>query len=251
MNEGLRIGTIIFTGFVSLAVLAVILILAMLVFWQTMLVSDTWDNLDNTLEKFVDQQVMSGFAAPPLDPDSPLLARRKIVLCHEINARTAKDVVQQLFYLDSQDGTSPIELYLSTQGGYTDDAFAIIDAMRLIEAPVNVWAFGGCYSAGALILASATGRRHATDNVVLMVHTNLADSAAPFTSDCLLRRRYENVWRRQARLPDEWYPMTDSATYYLDAREALRFGIVDEIVHQWDEPSPGDIEELPAVESTP
>jgi ATP-dependent Clp protease protease subunit len=128
------------------------------------------------------------------------------------------------------DDSSPIDLYISTQGGWPDSAFTIVDAIRMIDAPVNTWAMGGCYSAGAVILAAGTGRRYSTDSAIMMLHTNLADSEDPFSYGRLDRARYEDFWREAAELPTRWYPMTGEALYYLSPDEALQFGIIDEVL---------------------
>ena len=175
-------------------------------------------------------EVESGFEDVHLDPTDPLLAARKIVVTNTINERTAKDVVNRLFYLEALDGDSPIDLYISTQGGWPDAAFTVVDAMRMIDAPVNTWAMGGCYSAGAVILAAGTGRRYSTDGAIVMVHTNLIDSTEPFSYGRLDRARYEEFWREAANLPTRWFPMTGEALYYLSPDEALKYGIIDEVL---------------------
>ena len=193
-------------------------------------IAEAYRNPDEIVDDLVDTQIESGFEDVRLDPADPLLAQRKIVITNTINERTAKDVVNRLFYLDSLDDTSPIDLHISTQGGWPDAAFTLVDAMRMIDAPVNTWAMGGCYSAGAVILAAGTGRRYSTDRAIIMVHTNLVDSTEPFSYGRLDRARYEGFWREVANLPTRWYPMTGEAVYYLSPDEALEFDIVDEVL---------------------
>jgi ATP-dependent protease ClpP protease subunit len=201
--------------------------------WQFNESSGWSTELANTLEVFVDQHVDAGYEAPAVHGDDPLLQSRKILLSQDVNARSANDVATRLLFLDSLGNELPIDLYISTQGGWVDNAFTIIDAMRLIEAPVNTWAIGGCYSAGALILASGTGRRVATDNALIMVHANMGDSSEDFSYERLALARYENAFRRSADLPEDWYPTTSAGRYYLTPDEALKFNMVDEVVETW------------------
>jgi ATP-dependent Clp endopeptidase proteolytic subunit ClpP len=183
------------------------------------------------VEQFIDEYLSANPRAPALRPDDPLLKSRKILVTSNINESTAKDVTARLLYLNAVDPHRPIDLLLSTQGGWIDSAFTIIDAMELIQAPVNTWAIGGCYSAGALILAAGTGRRYATPNAVLMIHASLdEDSKHPYSYERLALDRYERVWRERAKLPDEWFPMIGGEEYYLSPQEALQFQLVDEIV---------------------
>jgi ATP-dependent Clp protease protease subunit len=182
------------------------------------------------IETVVDYQFDNGIAEPVLSPDDPLLAARKVLLTTGVNQRIARDVTARLLLLDRIDPDSPIDLYLSTPGGWEDGLFTIIDAMYLIDAPVNTWAIGGCYSAGALILAAGTGTRYATTNSIIMVHTSFDDSEEPYSYDRLSLARYEEMWKSTADIPEEWFPMTSYDAYYLTPEEAKEMGLVDEIV---------------------
>jgi ATP-dependent Clp protease protease subunit len=194
------------------------------------------------IEQVVDEYLSANPREPELRAGDPLLKSRKILVTSNINEYTAKDVAARLLYLNAVDPHRPIDLYLSTQGGWIDSAFTIIDAMDLIQAPVNTWAIGGCYSAGALILAAGTGRRYATPDSVLMIHASLdEDSKHPYSYERLALERYERVWHERANLPDEWFPMVGGEEYYLSPQEALQFNLIDEI-----SPAPAQ-----ADESTP
>ena len=182
------------------------------------------------IEEVVDEMLAANPRQPGLRSDDPLLKNRKILVTSNINEYTAKDVATRLLYLNAVDPRRPIDLYLSTQGGWIDSAFTIIDVMELIDAPVNTWAIGGCYSAGALILAAGTGRRLATPNAMLMIHASLdEDSKRPYSYERLALERYERIWRDRASLPDEWFPMVGGEEYYLSPKEALQFKLIDEI----------------------
>lgn len=177
----------------------------------------------------VDAEIEAGFGATVVSADDPLLEARTIVVTHGINERTAADVIARLLVLDARDPGVPIDLVMSTQGGWVDAAFAIVDVMESLESPVNTWAVGGCYSAGTLIVAAGTGRRVASENALLMVHANLDDPPADGTWESLEQARYETLWRRVATLPEDWYPMTFDRTHYLGPEDALGYGLVDEI----------------------
>lgn len=181
-------------------------------------------------ESVIDEMLASVPSDPALRPDDPLIASRRVLVTENINERTAKEVAARLLYMDALDHSRPIDLYLSTQGGWVDSAFTIIDTMQLIEAPVNTWAIGGCYSSGSLILAAGTGRRYATPNAVLMIHASLDDdSKESYSYERLARARYERLWRQRAALPDDWFPMVGGQEYYLSPQEALKFKLIDEI----------------------
>jgi ATP-dependent Clp protease protease subunit len=182
------------------------------------------------IEQVVDEYLAANPHQPALRADDPLLQSRTILVTSNINEYTAKDVSARLLYLNAVDPRRPIDLYLSTQGGWVDSAFTIIDSMDLIQAPVNTWAIGGCYSAGTLILA-AGARRYATANAMLMIHASLdEDLERPYSYERLALQRYERVWRERAKLPDDWFPMVGGEEYYLSPQQALEFDLIDEIV---------------------
>ncbi len=182
----------------------------------------------------VDAEIEAGFDAAVVSADDPLLATRTIVVTHGINERTAADVIARLLVLDARDPGVPIDVVMSTQGGWVDAAFAIVDVMQSLESPVNTWAVGGCYSAGTLIVAAGTGQRVASENALLMVHANLDPPPADGTWESLEQARYEALWRQVATLPEAWYPMTFDRTHYLGPEDALRYGLVDDIAEPFE-----------------
>lgn len=161
---------------------------------------------------------------------NPLILQRKIVFTTNINPRSSKKLIEQLLYLDQEQKNMPIDLYIRTTGGWWTDAFAVHDAMRSLHSQVNVYAIGQCDSAGAVILAGATGHRYSFPNASIMVHANLSDSEEKFNWRGNERRRVESFWKTYAKLPGEWFPMTKDKEYYLTPEEALKYGIIDEII---------------------
>jgi len=215
---------------VAAAVLGVIGLAGLMV-WDLRTIAANLADPESLIEQVVDEFLAANPREPLLRLDDPLLKNRTILVTSNINEDTAKQVAARLLYLNAVDPHRPIDLYLSTQGGWVDSAFTIIDAMNLIQAPVNTWAIGGCYSAGALILAAGTGRRYATPNTVLMIHASLdEDSKRPYSYERLALDRYERVWHERAQLPEEWFPMVGDEEYYLSPDQALQFKLIDEIV---------------------
>lgn len=200
--------------------------------WRT--ASDLPDALSDSLsDGVVDSLVAAGFARQPLDRRDPLLAERTIVLTEGINEATARAVVEKLLLLDARDAHTPIDLFLSTQGGWFDAAFAIIAAIDRVRAPVNTIAIGGCYSAGALVLASGTGRRSADENSLISIHEALEAANGPDDPSVPLERaRIERLLRARTRLPTSWFPLEDDREYYLTPEQALEYGLIDEIRHR-------------------
>jgi ATP-dependent Clp protease, protease subunit len=178
----------------------------------------------------VDEIVESGSLVTPTVTEDTLLKRRSILLTHSINENTSRAIVEKLLLLNAEDPTQPIELYLSSPGGWGGSAFTIIEAMKRIEAPVNAHAIGICYSSCALVLVAATGRRTAMQDTIMMVHANLDDSNEPYSYDRLAKARYEKLWHEHSTLPEAWFPMTADKMYYLSPQEALDYKVIDEVI---------------------
>ena len=102
---------------------------------------------------------------------SRLLNDRIVILNDEVNSATASVVVAQLLYLESQDPTKDISLYINSPGGSVTDGFAIYDTMNYIKCDVSTICMGMAASMGAFLLSSgAKGKRIALPNSTIMIH---------------------------------------------------------------------------------
>ena len=189
---------------------------------------DSSEGVGDMVEEILDQVIEQGVAPPRIAWDDPLLSRRIVLLFGEVNRNFSHDVVAKLLHLGED--TTPIDLFVRTDGGFSDDAFAICDAMRTLRAPVHTWAMGACDSAGALIIAGGTGTRRALPHAILSLHFNLDEGDDAWSRERANRMRAEEFWRRVADLPPEFFPVTGDRQFYLSAEEALRLKVVDEIV---------------------
>lgn len=216
--------------FVTAAIAGISLLVMISAFRSFLRSAEEGPTLSDLNSEFTDQNIDAGYEESALLANDPLLGKRKIVIGHDINARTAKDVIARLLYLSSEAPDEPIDLYITTLGGWGDNAYSIIDAMHMIEAPVNTWAIGVCYSSGAMILAAGTGQRYATSNTIIMVHANSIESDEEFSAESLDTQRYHQLWRDFAQLPEHWYPMVNDEEYYLTVKQALKYDIIDTIV---------------------
>jgi ATP-dependent Clp protease protease subunit len=183
------------------------------------------------LGNVVDQVAESGVVPWNFDANDPLLAQRKILITTAINEITSKEIIYKLLYLDTLE-KKPIDVYLLTNGGWTDSTFAIIDVICSISSPVNTLALGGCSSGGAMILSCGTGTRYSYPNSVIMIHSNDEESQEQYSSEMAEKNRTERFWKTSAKLPDHWFPLTEDKEYYLSAQEAKEFDIIDEIIEK-------------------
>ncbi len=201
-----------------------------LLFWKLLLVPTPAPADAADWSYTLDQVAESGNLTPYSELDAKLLASRKILLTSSINANSTKQVVASLFVLDEADPNAPIDLYLRTPGGYYDDAFAVIDAIHAIHAPVNTYAIGGSHSAGTLIVASGTGVRAAYENALLMVHDNLSENFGDYSVDDLENERMLHFWQNFKKIPGDWFTSAGDNMYYLNAEQALQMGLIDTIL---------------------
>src|SRR5262245_27667073 len=101
----------------GIAALAVLLVQTVVFAGLGLLIYQAIPDLGSTLSDFVDSQIDAGEESPIFGVDEPLLRARKVLLYHDVNSRTAKDVSARLIYLSELDPKAPIDLYISTQGG--------------------------------------------------------------------------------------------------------------------------------------
>ena len=184
----------------------------------------------NNLAYYIGERIVAeGVLYPSGDLSDPLLAHRKIVLTHAMNESTTKEVVRKLLYLNAIDNSLPIELYISTQGGWYDSAFTIIDTFHAISAPVDTICIGGCYSAGLILMVSGTGRRVAHSNSHFSAHISYGyeGDSRPFSEQ---PDRVNAYLKEFSGLPKDWFPLEDDRDYYFTAKQALDYKVVDQVI---------------------
>ncbi|MGD0088438.1 MAG: ATP-dependent Clp protease proteolytic subunit [Planctomycetota bacterium] len=187
--------------------------------------------------KVFEELVDAGVRTWTFDPNDPLLKTRRIIIFSKINHLAAKEIVTKLLFLNELDSKAPIDIYLLTPGGWRASAFAVIDIMHLIKAPVNIHALGMCQSAGCDILIAATGKRIAYEATAVVPHLNLVYDSENHTETNFFKDKVEALYKRHTTLPKEWYPLSGGRTIWLDANEALKYGLVDEVRKRKDEPA--------------
>ena len=102
---------------------------------------------------------------------SRLLNYRIIMLTEEVNDTTSSLVVAQLLYLEGQDPSKDISLYINSPGGSVTAGMAIYDTMQYIKCDVSTICMGMAASMGAFLLAAgAKGKRFALPNSDIMIH---------------------------------------------------------------------------------
>lgn len=169
---------------------------------------------------------------------SLLLRERIIFLGTEINDQIAGLIVAQMLYLDREDPEREISLYIQSPGGGVYAGLAIYDTMQVIRAPVSTIAVGSTASFGTVLLAAGTpGRRFALPHATIHIHQP-AGGARGQASDIQiqaveilrLRKMLNDILVQHTHQSLERIEKDTDRDYYLDAYQAVEYGLVDEVI---------------------
>ncbi len=169
--------------------------------------------------------------------EDSLLNNRIIFLNGEINAELAYLIISKLLYLDSVNHDE-ISLYINSPGGEVNQGFAIIDTMNLIQSPVATFCVGEACSMGAVILSSGDkGKRYSLSNAEIMIHQPSGGARGKSDdvlvhSNCLVKCKDKliHVLANNTKKSKKEISKLFQTDYYMDSREALKFGIIDIIL---------------------
>jgi ATP-dependent Clp protease protease subunit len=171
---------------------------------------------------------------------SRLLRDRIIFLGTEIGDDIANVVVAQLLFLEADDPEKDIHLYINSPGGSVTAGLAIYDTMQFVRPDVNTTCIGQAASMGAWLLASgAKGKRTALSNARVMIHQPMGGARGQATD---IDIQATEILKLRARLNEILAYHTDKAVeqiasdterdFYLSAKEAAEYGIVDNVVSE-------------------
>ncbi len=169
---------------------------------------------------------------------SRLLNDRIIVLSDEVNDQTASLVIAQLLYLESQDSTKDISLYINSPGGSVTAGLAIYDTMNYIKCDVSTICMGLAASMGAFLLsAGARGKRYALPNSEIMIHQPLGQAKGQATDIIiradLIKRTRDNLNRILAENTGksiETIAQDTERDNFMTAQQALEYGLIDKVL---------------------
>ena len=169
---------------------------------------------------------------------SRLLKDRIVFLGEEVNEVTASLIVAQLLFLESEDPGKDIHLYINSPGGSVTAGMAIYDTMQYIKCDVSTICIGMAASMGAFLLAGGQkGKRFALPNAEVMIHQPLGGAKGQATEIEIAAKNIlktkEKLNRMLAENTGKSYEQVCADTerdHWLDAKEALDYGLVDEII---------------------
>nr|WP_314400128.1 ATP-dependent Clp protease proteolytic subunit [uncultured Campylobacter sp.] len=171
-----------------------------------------------------------------VDIRASLLTDRNLFLYGEINSNTCLHIQEQLLFLNGEDESKEITMYINGPGGVISDGLGLIDIIKSIKAPVNTVCVGLAASMSALIFINGD-RRYMLPNSQLMLHQPLGGAFGQASDIELLSAQilktkaniHQMIANSSALDVKKIEKLTDRDCY-IDANTALKYKLADEIL---------------------
>lgn len=171
---------------------------------------------------------------------SRLLKDRIVMLTGSVEDNMANSIIAQLLFLDAQDPTKDIYLYVNTPGGSVSAGLAIVDTMNFIKADVQTIVMGTAASMGTIIASSgAKGKRFMLPNAEYMIHqpmggtgggTQQTDMAIAAEHLLKTRNKLEQILADNSGKTVKQVHKDAERDYWMTAEETLAYGFIDKIM---------------------
>ncbi len=190
----------------------------------------------NTLVPMVVEQTSRGERA--YDIYSRLLKERIVFVTGMVEDNMASVITAQMLFLEAENPSKEISMYINSPGGVVTAGLAIYDTMRYIKPPIATLCIGQAASMGSLLLAAGTkGQRRAMPNAQIMVHQPSGGFQGQAED---ISRHAENILQTRARLNQMYADLTGQTTEaiekaldrdnFMTPTQAQEFGLIDETV---------------------
>lgn len=175
-----------------------------------------------------------------------LSLERIIFLSQEVDDGIANAIVASMLYLDSDDSSKPIYLYINSPGGSVTAGMAIYDTMQHIKSEVVTICVGLAASMGAFLLtAGSPGKRLALPHARIMIHQPLGGTGRQQATDIEIEAK--QILRVRTKLNElmalhsgktiEQIEKDTDRDYFLSAEEAMHYGLIDRVIADQNEPN--------------
>jgi ATP-dependent Clp protease protease subunit len=180
----------------------------------------------------------SGRGERAFDIYSLLLKERIVFLGTPINDQVANVIVAQLLFLDREDPSKDIQLYVNSPGGMVYSGMAIYDTMQLVRAPISTIAVGVTASFGTVLLTAGTkGKRYALPHATIHMHQPLGGAQGQATEIEIqakeilrLREELNQILSHHTGQPIERIAEDTERDRYMTALQAKDYGLIDEVL---------------------
>ncbi len=169
---------------------------------------------------------------------SRLLKDRIIFLGTAIDDTVANLVIAQMLFLESQDKSADIKLYINSPGGSVTAGLAIYDAMQYVQPDVSTICVGLAASMAAVLLASgADGKRFSLPNSEIMIHQVLGGFEGQATDIKIhaerilkIKDRLNEIIAKHSGQKKEKVSQDTERDYFMDPLEAKKYGLIDQVI---------------------
>ncbi len=180
----------------------------------------------------------SGRGERAYDIYSLLLKERIIFMGMPIDDQVANVIVAQLLFLNHEDPEKEIQMYINSPGGQIYAGLAIYDTMQMISNPISTVAVGVTASFGTVLLTAGTkGRRFALPNATIHMHQPLGGAQGQATDIAIqakqilrLKSLLNGVMSKHTGQTLEVIERDTDRDYYMDAQQAVEYGLVDQVL---------------------
>ena len=171
---------------------------------------------------------------------SRLLKDRIIFIGAPIDDNVANTVIAQMLFLEVQDPTKDINLYINSPGGLVTSGLAIYDTMQYVKPDVSTICMGQAASAAALLLAAGTSKkRFSLPNASILIHQPLGGARGQATDVGIQARQILKVRDQLAEIfvkhtgqAREKIEKDTDRDFFMTAEEAKKYGIIDEVIER-------------------
>lgn len=169
---------------------------------------------------------------------SRLLKERIIFLGEDVNQHTASLIVAQMLFLEAEDPSKDIKLYINSPGGSVYSGFAIYDTMKHLKCDVATYGMGLQASMGAFLLSSGTkGKRYLLPNATVMIHQpssgtegKVTDMEISLREGIRLKKNLTQILANNCGKTFKELEKDQDRDNWMSAEEAKKYGLVDEII---------------------
>ena len=169
---------------------------------------------------------------------SRLLKDRIIFIGTAIDDYIANLVIAQMLFLQMENKSQDINVYINTPGGYVNSGMAIYDTMQFVHCDVATYCIGQASSMGALLLTAGTkGKRYALPNSRIMIHQPAGGAQGTasdirITADEIIRlkKNMNRLFSKHTGQPADRVAKDADRDFFMSADEAKKYGLVDEVV---------------------
>ena len=180
----------------------------------------------------------SGRGERAFDIYSRLLRERIIFLGTEVNDQVSDSLVAQLLFLEAEDPSKDIQIYINSPGGSVTAGLAIYDTMQQISPDIVTICFGVAASMGAFLLSGGTkGKRLALPNSRIMIHQPLGGAQGQAVEIeiqakeiLFLKETLNKLLAEHTNQPLEKIVEDTERDYFLSPEEAVNYGLIDKVI---------------------